>query len=361
MGRRRSSAPAPFAALVRYNVLFLFAWSLCFVGAYFLARELGLGQLGGAAAGVAFAYAPYRVTEAGHLHVISSGGIALALFLLLRGYRRSSAKLVLIGWLVAAWQVSLGFTLGLQFTYLLALLALLILFYWWRGRLRPNAGVAPAELDEGQQPQASGGRGPLVARHLLVVTAIGIVLCGLIAVYQARPYLQISHDYPTARRTLKEVENYSSGPAALLSASSENRVWGSATSSVRETRALQERGRVLPRRADPRVRADRVFVAARSPFTRRMRIALALGAVVCSVFAHGARADRLRVAVSVALRLRAGMGRRARPWADLHARDALLRAARRRRRAAARLGWIAPAGPSATGARARHRASAPCC
>ena len=62
------------AALVRYNLLFLWAWSFCFVGAYLLARELGLGRLGGAAAGVAFAYAPYRVTEAGHLHVISSGG-----------------------------------------------------------------------------------------------------------------------------------------------------------------------------------------------------------------------------------------------------------------------------------------------
>ena len=30
------------AALVRYNLLFLWAWSLCFVGAYLLARELGL-------------------------------------------------------------------------------------------------------------------------------------------------------------------------------------------------------------------------------------------------------------------------------------------------------------------------------
>ena len=39
------------AALVRYNLLFLWAWSLCFVGAYLLARELGLGRLGGAAAG----------------------------------------------------------------------------------------------------------------------------------------------------------------------------------------------------------------------------------------------------------------------------------------------------------------------
>src|SRR5580658_8010904 len=81
------------AALVRYNLLFLWAWSLCFVGAYLLARELGVGRIGATVAGAAFAYAPYRVTEAGHLHVISSGGVPLALFLLLRGYRRSSRGL----------------------------------------------------------------------------------------------------------------------------------------------------------------------------------------------------------------------------------------------------------------------------
>ena len=124
------------AALVRYNLLFLWAWSLCFVGAWLLARELGVGRIGATVAGAAFAYAPYRVTEAGHLHVISSGGIPLALFLLLRGYRRSSRGLVMAGWLVSAWQISLGFTLGLQFAYLLALLALIAVVWWWR---RPSA------------------------------------------------------------------------------------------------------------------------------------------------------------------------------------------------------------------------------
>src|ERR1700693_2393554 len=48
------------AALVRYNLIFLFIWSLCFVGGYLLARELGLRKLGAAAAASAFAYAPYR-------------------------------------------------------------------------------------------------------------------------------------------------------------------------------------------------------------------------------------------------------------------------------------------------------------
>ena len=83
------------------------------------------------------------MTEAGHFQVISSGGLALGMFLLLRGYRRDSRKLVLAGWLVSAWQVSLGFTLGLQYTYLLLVLALLVLVHWWFGRLTP-AGLIPA-------------------------------------------------------------------------------------------------------------------------------------------------------------------------------------------------------------------------
>jgi hypothetical protein len=279
------------AALVRYNLLFLFAWSLCFVGAYLLARELGLGRLGGAAAGVAFAYAPYRVTEAGHLHVISSGGIPLALFLLLRGYRRGSRALVLIGWLVSAWQVSLGFTLGLQYTYLLAVLGLLVLVYWWRARLThaPSGSGADAGGEAGRAstdtPRAAPARrGPLIPRRLLTVTAIGIAVLGVVAIYQARPYLQVSHDYPTAKRTLKEVKTYSAGPAALLGASSENRVWGSVTAGLR---------------ADVNSKNESVFFPgglililaltglAAGAYTRRLRLGLAIGILTCSILALG--------------------------------------------------------------------------
>ena len=44
----------------------------------------------------------------------------------------------------------------------------------------------------------------------------------------------MASEYPTAKRTLKEVKNYSSGPWAWLSASSENRVWGGVTAGARE-------------------------------------------------------------------------------------------------------------------------------
>jgi hypothetical protein len=294
------------AALVRYNLLFLFAWSLCFVGAYLLARELGLGRLGGAAAGVAFAYAPYRVTEAGHLHVISSGGLPLALFLLLRGYRRGSRALVLAGWLVSAWQVSLGFTLGLQYCYLLAVLALLVLVHWWRGRLAPGpawprkaaqstADVGPGTHAEEASPPLSrppGSRGPLIPRRLLAATCIGIALVGLVAIFQARPYLQVAHDYPTAKRTLKEVKTYSAGPAALLAASSENRVWGGVTAEMRANVHSKNESVLFP--------GGLILVlaliglagaggsrAGGSPYTRRLRLGLALGILTCSVLALG--------------------------------------------------------------------------
>ncbi|MGD1057470.1 MAG: hypothetical protein ABR992_08660 [Solirubrobacteraceae bacterium] len=278
------------AALVRYNLLFLWVWSLCFVAAYLLARELGLGRLGGAAAGLAFAYAPYRVTEAGHLHVISSGGFVLAMFLLLRGYRRDSRKLVLAGWLVSAWQVSLGFTLGLQYCYLLVVLALLVLFYWWRGRLNPGSAWQRGE----QSPAASGRfaritatRGPLIPRRLLAVTLIGLAVLGAVTVYQARPYLKVAEEYPTAKRTLAEVETYSAGPAALLSASSENRVWGGITEGMRAKVNSKNESVFFPGGLILLLALIGLLAMRGAPYTRGLRIGLLAGIVVVSVLALG--------------------------------------------------------------------------
>lgn len=283
------------AALVRYNLLFLFAWSLCFVGAYLLARELGLGRLGAAAAGAAFAYAPYRVTEAGHLHVISSGGLALALFLLLRGYRRGSARLVLAGWLVSAWQISLGFTLGMQYAYLLAVLAAIALVYWWRGRLAPSVAAngvlgdpvrTEAPAPGAPQPSLALVRGPLIPRNLLVVSCIGVAVLGGITIYQSVPYLKVAHDYPTAKRTIKEVRNYSSGPAALLAASSENRVWGGVTSGARAKVHSKNESVFFPGGLILALALVGLLMAGGS-FTFRLRIGLAVGIAIVSVLALG--------------------------------------------------------------------------
>ena len=318
------------AALVRYNLLFLFAWSLCFVGAYLLARELGLGRLGGAAAAAAFAYAPYRVTEAGHLHVISSGGIPLALFLLLRGYRRRSRGLVLAGWLVSAWQISLGFTLGMQYAYLVAVLAALALLYWWRGRLTPSLEdarasrgrrrrlrggtrrAAPGRRASGGPPRAARPRGPLIPRNLLAVTCAGVAVLGAVTVYQSVPYLKVAHDYPTAKRTIKEVKNYSSGPAALLSASSENRVWGGATSGMRAKVHSKNESVFFPGGLILVLALSAWSASRGSRYTRRLRIGLGAGDPGRLDPRPRSRADRRRIPLQARLRLRTRLERRAR-------------------------------------------------
>jgi hypothetical protein len=260
--------------LIRYNLLFLFAWSLCFVGAWLLARELGVGRIGATVTGAAFAYAPYRVTEAGHLHVISGGGIPLALFLLLRGYRRSSRGLLLAGWLVSAWQISLGFTLGLQFAYLLATLALIAVVWWWRTRPKPRRAPRPGLVESLRS----------LPRNLVIVTCIGMALVGVVTIYQARPYLKVAAEYPTAKRTLREVENYSSGPWSLLSASSENRVWGSITAGARAHVHSKNEDVFFP---GGLILVLALIGLASSIYTRRFRIGLACGIGVCSILAFG--------------------------------------------------------------------------
>src|SRR5207248_861545 len=179
------------AAIVRYNLLFLFAYALAFVGAYFLARELGVRRLAAIVAGAAFAYAPFRLTMNGHLHVISSGGIPLSLFLLLRGYRRANLKLIAAGWLAAAWQLSLGFTTGLQLAYLLAALFAIATVVWWRR-----------------------GRPPL-ARQLIAATLAGMLVFAAVGYVEGRPLLKVSHDFPNAHRNDKDIATFSAPPKAF--------------------------------------------------------------------------------------------------------------------------------------------------
>jgi hypothetical protein len=198
----------PHAAIVRYDLLFLFAYALAFLGAYLLARELGAGRIGSAVAGAAFAYAPWRLEQDGHLHVISSGGIPLALFLLVRGYRRSSRRTVLAGWLVAAWQLSLGFSLGLQLAYLLAVLGAGALVWAWRRGLRPARGVLGA-------------------------TAVGGLVFAALAFAMSQPYLQVARDHPESKRTDRTVAAFSGWPRQYLAPPGANMVWSGATVGIR--------------------------------------------------------------------------------------------------------------------------------
>ncbi|MEA2386083.1 MAG: hypothetical protein QOJ22_257 [Thermoleophilaceae bacterium] len=246
------------AAIVRYNLLFLFAYALAFVGPYLLARELGLGRAAGAVAGVAYAYAPWRLEQDGHLHVISSGGIPLAVFLLVRGYRRGSARTVLAGWLVAAWQLALGFTLGLMLAYLLAALAVVLLLRWRK-----------------QRP----------SRKLLAVSGAGAAVFLCVGLLLAMPYQAVKEDHPESERTAETVAAFSGGPEMFLAAPEQSTVWGSLTSSVRDGLDFVPEQTLFP--------GVLVFllgalgVSRLSPLPRRLRIGLGAGVVGLAVLSLG--------------------------------------------------------------------------
>ncbi len=201
----------PHAAVFRYDLLFLFAYALAFAGAYLLARELGLGRGGAAVAAAAFAFAPFRLEQDGHMQVISSGGIPLALALGVRGYRLRSPGWVIAGFAVATWQLSIGFSLGLPLAYLLAALGAIAAIVWLR-RGRPR-------LD----------------RRLAIATVAGALIFVGAAFVLSRPYVRVVDAHPDARRAPAEVEAYSGPPWVFLVAPEEDLVWGGATAPIRDT------------------------------------------------------------------------------------------------------------------------------
>ena len=173
--------------------MFVLIFALAFVGAYALTRQLGANIAGAAVAGAAFAYAPWRWAQDNHMHVLSIGGVALALAMLARGhgysfrdgYRPDRVKSgwALAGWLVAAWQITLGWGIGLPFAYALGIITLVALLTWWRRR-------------------------PAFPRRLLWFDVAGVVAFVAISAAMAYPYLKMVSIYPYGRRTPADIKFY---------------------------------------------------------------------------------------------------------------------------------------------------------
>lgn len=259
---------SPFAVLgsgvhatqLKYNLLLIFAIALALYGAFLLARELGASPVAALAAGVAFAFAPWRAAHMSHLHVLSSGGIPLALFLLARGYRRSSLRLVAAGWIVAAWQLSLGFTLGLPFAYLLGTLGTVAVAAWlWRGRPRIDA-------------------------RLLYATAFGAVLFSAVGLTQAQPYRTVAGDYPQARRSVFEVASLSPVPLSVVAAPRQSLLWGRPTEKVRASLRSPGEQSLFPGLT---IAVLASLGIAASSFAPRIRGGLAAAVVLCALFSFG--------------------------------------------------------------------------
>lgn len=221
------------SALLRYNILFVLAHALLFIGGYALVRQLGAGRTGAATAAVAFAYAPWRLAQEGHLDIVSAGGIPLALAMLARGHGwsmrhgfrhdRRHAGWAAAGWLVAAWQLSLGFTLGLPLAYALAGILIITVvavpIRWWR---RP------------------AGR-PVLGWRLIATDAAGAVIFVGIGALIAVPYFKVSGGDGAA-----EIDFFSPPLRSFLIAPAQSGIWGDAHAVPRSSLVWPAEMTLLP-------------------------------------------------------------------------------------------------------------------
>ncbi|MBB5958777.1 hypothetical protein FHS29_005386 [Saccharothrix tamanrassetensis] len=259
-----------YAAVMRYNVAYIIAFALAFIGGYFLARQLGGNWQAALLAGAVFAWAPWRLLHSSHLNILSSGGIALALYALARGHGysfRSGARpglarpgWVVAGWLLAAWQITIGFATGIPFFYLMAGVGVVTLVVVLRRR---------AEFGD----------------RVLVANGVGGAVFVAVTLMMAIPYLQVVERYGFTR-AWKEIAELSAPPAGLLTVSDMSWLWrGSVFDSAANLPLPAPWEKMLfPGLALVVPAVVGLFV---SVWSKRLRTWLAVAAVVVAVLALG--------------------------------------------------------------------------
>ncbi|MFE9689793.1 hypothetical protein [Micromonospora sp. NPDC005806] len=268
----------PEAAILRYNIMFVLAHALATLGAYALARQLGAGRIGAAVAGASYTYAPWLLAQAGHLHILSNGGIPLALAMLARGHgwslrygyrpRRRHAGWAFAGWLVAAWQLSLGFGIGLPFAYLVAGIVLVSALVWFARRWV----VRPVKRPFG--------------RRLLLADLLGGVLFAAVGALLAVPYFKVAELHPNAARTLGDIKIYSPPASGFFTAPAESRIWGPLHEGARAALPWHPEMTLLPGFVLYALAAGGLFF---SVWRVRHRLYLLAGVLVTMILAMGTR------------------------------------------------------------------------
>ena len=263
------------ATILRYNLLFVFAFALATIGGYALARQVGAGRLASTVAAVAFGYAPWRLGQAAHLEALSVGGVALSLAMLARGHgwsmrdgrqpARNRPLWAVAGWLVAAWQISLGPGVGVPFGYLLGVGALVLC-----------AGCLIRALLRRKRPA--------VSLRMLLIDTTGAIVCGALVTGLVLLNQWSLRTYPEAHTTAKAIAPYSPPLRGFITAPAASLLWGGSHVKARAALANPSAMAVLPGFfLYALALAGLVF----SIWTVRQRIFLFVGAVVSAVLAMG--------------------------------------------------------------------------
>lgn len=188
--------------LLAYNTAFILSSSLSAFFAFLLVRRLSGSTLAAAFAGIAYGFAPYRSGQLGHLQVLTSQWLPLALLGLheyVDGGRRRGLIWFAFAWLIQA--LSNGY-------YLLFFPVLLVLWIAWfvDWRRRPGRGAAIALT----WVLASLPLVPILWKYHAVQSALGL------------------------SRTIGDMEYFSATPSSLLRASPLLAFWPSRESRTGE-------------------------------------------------------------------------------------------------------------------------------
>ena len=180
--------------LLAYNVAFLLSFVLCGLSAHLLAYVLTGRHDVSLLAGLAFAFAPYRLSQLAHIQVLSAYWMPLALTALHLYFAERRGRwlaLFAVGWLMQA--LSCGY-------YLFYLSALVIVWLMW--------------FAVGRERWAD------IGRVLAVWTAAALAMAPF-----AYGYMKFQRAYGL-RRWPDEIEAFSADIASLLKAPDFLRVWG---------------------------------------------------------------------------------------------------------------------------------------
>jgi hypothetical protein len=180
-----------------YNLLFLSTFALSGLGMFFLGRELTGSAAAGFVAGLAFAFAPYRIASIPHLQVLSSAWMPFVLFGLRRHF--ATGRLLPLGGAALAW-IAQNLSCGYYLFFFSPIVVLYIAWELTRRALWKDAGT-------------------------LMRVGVALVLVLAVTVPFLLPYLELRR-LGFNPRSLAETRRFSADVYAYVTADPNLRIWG---------------------------------------------------------------------------------------------------------------------------------------